>query len=145
MPESLAGLHPILVVDSWPALEWLKRRELGTTRFRQLLSRAQGSEATLLMSSINLGEIYYNCLIEWGEERADALLAEFRKLPLLIIHPREDDALAAARMKGRYRCSYADAFACILALEFSCPVIMGDRDFLKIDQDGTVNVEWWGA
>jgi predicted nucleic acid-binding protein len=126
-------------------LEWLKRRELGTTRFRQLLSRAQGSEATLLMSSINLGEIYYNCLIEWGEERADALLAEFRKLPLLIIHPREDDALAAARMKGRYRCSYADAFACILALEFSCPVIMGDRDFLKIDQDGTVNVEWWGA
>jgi len=148
MPGSLAGLpaiHPILVVDSWPVLEWLKRREPSTNRFRQLLSRAQDAETTLLMSSINLGEVYYNCWIEWGEERAEALRAEFKKLPLLIIHPTEADVLVAARIKGRHRCSYADAFACVLALEFSCPVITGDSDFLKMQMGGAVAVEWWGA
>jgi predicted nucleic acid-binding protein len=97
------------------------------------------------MSSINLGEIYYNCRIEWGEERADALLLEFRKLPLLFIHPTEEDVLAAARIKGQYRCSYADAFACVVALEFSCSIITGDKDFLKMEQGGAISVEWWGA
>jgi predicted nucleic acid-binding protein len=133
------------VVDSWPVLEWLKGREPSRTRFRGILSDAERSQTTLLMSSINLGEVYYSSLIEWGELRAEAVLAGLRTLPLLVIHPTEEDAIAAARIKGRQRCSYADAFACVLALEFSCSVITGDKDFLKMEQSGTISVEWWGA
>ncbi len=135
----------ILVLDSWPIMEWLKAREPSATRFDVLIERAKTGDIRLLMSSMNLGEVYYNSWGVWGESRAEAILADLDQLPIHIFHPKQEDAIAAARIKAVYQCSYADAFAVVLAKEFGSSVASGDRDFLKMSVGGAVKLEWWGA
>jgi len=145
MPASSAGLEgvePILVLDSWPVMEWLKRREPATTLFRAILDAASKGQQLLLMSTLNLGEIYYNSWTEWGPDRADQILADMRDLPILIMHPTEEDTLAAARIKALHKIAYGDAFAAILAIEFNAPVLSGDKDFLKLRDSGLIALNW---
>src|SRR5580693_8738490 len=96
----------VLVLDSWPVMEWLKRREPATTRFDGLLDDAKAGKVRLVMSTINLGEVYYNCIDVWQQPRADVILTDFRELPIEIFHPSQEDALRAARIKGLYRGAY---------------------------------------
>jgi predicted nucleic acid-binding protein len=146
MPASSAGLQsPNLIVDSWPVMEWLKGREPVASRFLALLAAARVGEIRLLLSGINVGEIYYNCWREWGELRADEVLADWQTLPIQVVHPTEAAVLAAARVKARYAISYADAFAVVLAIEFGGSVLTGDREFLPLATDGVLNVDWIGA
>jgi predicted nucleic acid-binding protein len=126
-------------------MEWLKDRNPVADRLAALLDSAESGTNRLLLSSINLGEIYYNCWKEWDELRADATLILLRKHPIQVIHPTEDAVLKAARMKARYAISYADAFAAVLAVEFGGAVLTGDRDFLPLATDGVLNVDWIGA
>ena len=148
MPGSSAGLltdSALLVIDSWPVMEWLKEREPTAELFEQILRSARDGDRLLLLSSINLGEIYYNCWNEWDRLRADEVLDGFSDLPIHVVHPTERDVIEAARVKGRYKISYADAFATVLALEYEAPVVSGDPDFLKLRTSGLIAVEWVGA
>ncbi len=148
MPASLVGVaidRSSLVLDSWPVMEWLKNRYPAADDFEDLLVSARLGRTTLLMSSINLGEIYYNCWNEWNEARADSMLERFPILPIRIVHPTQPDVMFAAWIKGRYKVSYADAFAAVLALEQQAPVLTGDSDFLKMQRGSLIDVEWWGA
>ncbi len=54
------------VVDSWPVMEWLKGREPAKTRFRAILEDAKFRRLRLVISTINLGEVYYNCIYAFG-------------------------------------------------------------------------------
>jgi predicted nucleic acid-binding protein len=134
----------LLVLDSWPVMEWLKQREPAATKFDLLIDRARAGDVKLLISSLNLGEVYYNFWSVWGESRAEEIISDLDALPVHVFHPRQEDVLAAARLKARYQCSYADAFAVVLASEFQGLVVTGDPDFLKMRDRGTVRVEWWG-
>ena|ERR1700734_3756296 len=94
---------PILILDSWPIMEWLKDRNPVADRFAVLLDSAEIGTSRLLLSSINLGEIYYNCWKEWEEAKADAALDMLRKHPIQVIHPTEEAVLRAARVKAQLR------------------------------------------
>jgi len=148
MPGSSAGPpNPsrCLVLDSWPVMEWLKNRQPVADFFPDLVSLAKLGQVELLMSTINLGEIYYNWWNEWSEARADQTLEVLRALPIMMIHPTEDDALLAPRVKGQHKVSYADAFAAVVALEFNAPGLTGDPDFLKLRAANLIVVQWLGA
>ena len=135
----------LLVLDSWPVLEWLRQREPSVSRFDFLPDSARRGDVLLIMSSVNLGEILYNAWSLWGELRAEEVIADFDALPIHVFHPKQEDAMAAACIKGRYKCSYADGFAVILAAEFRATVVTGDPDFLKMRDGGAEKVDWWGA
>ncbi len=148
MPESLGASSSgsiILIIDSWPLMEWLKNRHPAASHFNGRIELARSGQRTLLLSSISLGEMYYNSWKEWNQDRAEEVLAAIAKLPIHVIHPTESDVLAAARIKGRYQVSYADAFVALLAIQFAAPVLTGDPDFLKLQADGVLYVEWIGA
>jgi len=125
-------------------MEWLKNREPAVSTFEALLANAEDSGLRLMMSNINLGEIYYNCWNQWGELRADAVLAMLQRHPIQVIHPSAKDVLAAARIKAIYHCAYADAFAVVPALDYGGSVLTGDPDFLILRQKGVVRVDWIG-
>ncbi len=145
--SSVDPLHnlSVFVVDSWPVVEWLKAREPIASRFDGFLDAATRYRIRLLMSSINFGELYYLSWQIWGENRAERIAEEFDQLPIHVFHPKPADILAAARIKARHRCSYADAFAVVLSGEFQAAVVTGDKDFLVMEQAGAVSLEWWGA
>jgi predicted nucleic acid-binding protein len=147
MPVSsdvLLEYRDIVILDSWPVMEWLKDRDPAATVFEALIDRARTRRTSLYLSTINLGEIYYNSWIEWNEARAERTLERLRQLPIFVVHPTAEDAIAAARLKGRYNISYADCFTAVLALELRAPVLTGDIDFLKLAKGGLLEVEWLG-
>jgi predicted nucleic acid-binding protein len=146
MHASSAGLQSpnrVLILDFWPIMEWLKDRNPVADRVALLLDSAKIGINRLLLSSINLGEIYYNCWKEWDEARADATLEMLRKHPIQVVHPTKEVVLRAARVKAQYAISYADAV--VLAIEFGGSVLTGDREFLPLATDGVLNVDWIGA
>jgi predicted nucleic acid-binding protein len=148
MSESSA-LHvltgkPVFIVDSWPVLEWIYRKEPATARFRERLEAAERGEFRLLVSRINYAEISYNVAIKKRLGEFVGTVPDLASLPWQVVSV--DDALVdeAARLKSSYPISFADCFAVALARRYNAPVITGDPDFKKLADRGVVLVEWIG-
>ncbi len=135
----------IYVLDTWPIMQWLQQREPGTSQFDALMERTLRGEIRLVMSRINFGEVLYSC---WKLRRGDStqLLADAEALPIDLFSV--DDALVseAAELKSRTTASYADCFACALALRFQAPVVTGDTEFQDLAAaNPALRLHWVGA
>ena len=133
------------VLDSWPLMEWLRRREPIASQMDEWMKSALEGRLGLLLSTINLGEVYYSCWHLWGEQEAERIHALLVLSPIEVRHPSEKDVAAAARLKARFRISYADAFTAVLSQEIGAAVLSGDPDFLKLLQADICAVERLGA
>jgi len=129
------------VFDSWPILEWMNRRQPATNVVESLLDEAEAGTAWLLMSAINVGEVYYFVRKRHSESLAELWRQSSGTLPLTIEVPSADEIWDAALLKGKYRISYADAFAAALAQKYRCPLVTGDADFRSIPD---IELDWIG-
>jgi len=129
-------------LDSWAILEWMSAREPATTVVRRILTEAEHGHVRLLMSAVNVGEVYYFLRKHHNEALAESWRELSRMLPVTIEVPAFDDIWSAATLKSRFSISYADAFAAALAQKYGCPVLTGDREFLHIED---LEVEWIGS
>ncbi len=127
------------VFDSWPIIEWLDGRQPAASIVRSLLLDAQSGTVRLLMSAINVGEVYYFVRKNRGEEAAEKWRHLCPVLPLSIEVPTGDEIWQAALIKGCYPLSYADAFAAALARKYDCPVITGDSEFRSVEK---LEIDW---
>jgi len=126
------------VVDSWAMLAWLLDQP-AAPQVEALLQEADAGNLQLVMSWINAGEVYYIATKRLGQKLAEQFLARLPSLPLRLVVPTEEDIVAAAKIKGAHRVSYADAFAIAQAEQGS--VVTGDEE---IRQCNLVPVEWIG-
>lgn len=92
------------------------------------------------MSIINVGEVFYKTARSNGVDRAEQVLGLIDGYAIEIIDVDRNLALAAARLKGTYRMSYADCFAAALAQQLDAAVVTGDPDFRQLE--GRVAIEW---
>ena len=106
-----------------------------------LLSEAEEGRTRLLVSAINVGEVYYFLRKHHTEALADSWRESSRTLPVTIETPSADDIWSAASLKARYPIAYADAFAAALAQKYNCPLVTGDPDFRRVDQ---LELDWVG-
>lgn len=106
---------------------------------------ASSGHATLLMSEVNLGEIFYLVAREEGITASENMLLTMKQTAIEIVPVAEGDVLRAARLKAKYTISYADCFCANLAIDHHAPVLTGDRDFLKLETAGLLTVHWLGA
>lgn len=88
----------------------------------------------LLMSAINVGEVYYFVRKHHSDQIAESWSEASRTLPVTIEVPSSDDIWSAAILKSRFPIAYADAFAAALALNYNCPVVTGDPEFLGVHE-----------
>jgi predicted nucleic acid-binding protein len=122
-------------------IAWLLDQE-AAPRVEAIMQKADAGSLQLLMSWINVGEVYYIAAKRYGREKAERFLERLPSLPIRVVLPDETDIIAAARLKGSRRLAYADAFAAALALREGATVITGDpelaalKDLLKIDWIG---------
>jgi predicted nucleic acid-binding protein len=122
-------------------IAWLLDQE-AAPRVDAIMQKADAGNMQLLMSWINVGEVYYIAAKRYGREKAEKFLERLPSLPIRVVLPDETDIIAAARLKGSRRLAYADAFAAALALREGATVITGDpelaalKDLLKIDWIG---------
>ena len=108
--------------------------EEGGEFVRDSLGKVQNGDAEGYINILNLTEIYY-ILFRVDPELAEEKQRNLRLYGLKVI-PVEDDDLwrEAARIKGRYALSLADAFAVATAKSFESKLVVGsDKEFSEIN------------
>jgi predicted nucleic acid-binding protein len=134
----------IFILDSWPFLERVLKGA-SIPRMDILIEMAARSEVRLLLSEMNLGEIFYLVAKQRSESEAESVMRMMTQLPIDIVGVASGDVLSAARLKALTTVSYADCFCAILAIRHGASVVTGDPDFLDLHKEGLLQVEWVGA
>jgi len=130
------------VLDSWAILEWINGRQPACDAVAVLLSEAEAGRSRLLMSAINVGEVYYFLRKHHSESLAETWRESSRTLPVTIEAPTTEDIWNAASLKGQFPISYADAFGAALAQKYNCPLVTGDPELRSIEQ---LDLDWIGG
>jgi predicted nucleic acid-binding protein len=127
------------VLDAWALLALLQSEEPAASRVRQLLLEGDRQQTTLLLSIVNLGEVYYCVSRRSDRDTAIDTLKDIRRLSLAIVPASDEMVLAAADLKLEYAISYADAFAAALADRTGATLVSGDPEFDQLQ--GRINLE----
>ncbi|OIO97944.1 MAG: hypothetical protein AUK03_01795 [Anaerolineae bacterium CG2_30_64_16] len=127
------------VLDAWALLALLQAEEPAASRVRELLLEGERDQVKLLLSIINLGEVYYR--VGKRSDRADATdaLEKIRHLKLTIVPASDEMVMAAADLKLEYAISYADAFAVALADRTGAILVSGDPELGQLH--GRIEIE----
>lgn len=117
-----------VVFDSY-ALIALFRKEDGFEFVRDVLIKLSEGELTGSISVINVGEIYYMVSRKSNVKKAELAISALLQFPIEIIDAGFDLTLEAAKLKSRYKLSYADAFAAAISISQKATLITGDQEF----------------
>lgn len=130
-----------IVFDSYAMLA-LFREEEGQHEVAQLLTDMSVGEKTGYMSVINAGEVYYITSRKQGIERAKLAINSLMKFPLKMVEVTLLVALDAAKLKAKYKLSYADSFAAALTIEKRATLITGDHEFKVLEKEPHFKVKF---
>lgn len=125
--------------DSFALLAHLEEEE-HSDKATALLKKAQSGKITIYMSVINFGEVYYITLRERGIEKAEDVLLLIKQLPIKIINTDFDMTISAAKLKAKHPIAYADCFAAALAKSKGIPLVTGDPEFKRLEDE--IKVMW---
>ena len=127
------------VFDSWALLAFLED-EPSAAKVEDLIAQANESRGRLLISVINLGEIWYSLARSRSEKAADQAVDEIVRLGFKTIGVDWPLTRQSASFKARYRLAYADCFAAALAKINQCPLVTGDPEFKQLKKE--IQVLW---
>jgi len=133
------------VLDSWAILSWLKGARGAVDLVRQMLEDSEKGRVELLMSIINLGEVFYILAKNVNPKEAEDFLRDFKHMPIRSMAVPKALVMAAARLKAAYPISYADAIAAETANRAGATLVTGDPDFKPFIGGKVVQVEWIGS
>ena len=114
-------------------------RQPATRLLGKFLAEAEAGQTRLLMSAINVGEVYYFLMKHHSQDLAESWQESSRTLPSTFEVPNAEDIWSAASLKGKFPIAYADAFAAALAQKYNCPLVTGDPEFRQVDQ---LKLDW---
>jgi ribonuclease VapC len=110
----------------------------------ELWRKADAGQVQLLMSIINLGEVFYLVAKARSEMAANVVLKNLKTRQLEALSVSDALVLHAATLKARHPISYADAFAAATAIERSAPLVTGDPEMRALAVEG-LRLNWAGA
>jgi predicted nucleic acid-binding protein len=124
----------IIVLDSWSVLAFIGGEPKGKEAL-ELLTQIVEEGGSLMMSVVNVGEIWYTIARRVSIEAADEDVEALLKLGVHFINADWDLTRIAAAFKARYRMSYADAYAAALAKDRNALLVTGDPEFKPITNE----------
>ena len=130
---------PIFVLDSFALLAYFEA-EPAAARVKEVLVQAASGRATVVLSTVNFGEVVYITERERGLATAQTVIGALDQLPITLVDADRDLALAAAHVKAHHSVAYADAYAIALAEQNVGVVLTGDPEFKAVEH--LVAVEW---
>ncbi|HLM80777.1 MAG TPA: type II toxin-antitoxin system VapC family toxin [Terriglobales bacterium] len=104
----------------------------GIHKIDQLLHAAARQQVTVLVSVMNLGEVFYWLWRKRSEEQARQTLDGLSRLPIQIVPVDLPQALKAGELKALHKIPYVDCIAAALALQHRATLVTADRDFEKL-------------
>jgi ribonuclease VapC len=130
---------PTKVLDSYALMAFFED-EPGADFVRGLLQKAVESEITLLMTVVNLGEVWYAIARNNSPEIADQYIHEIKGMGVEIVEADWNLTRQAAAFKANGNMSYADCFAAALAKLKKAELVTGDKEFKALE--GEVKIAW---
>jgi predicted nucleic acid-binding protein len=127
------------LLDSYAILVWIQD-EPGAQVIEDLLLSARKGQINLVVSEINLGEVYYRCIRRIGKNRAIEIIEQFSLLPIEIVPVDWDLIRKASEIKAEIPIAYADCFTIATALIKEATVITGDPEFAQAGH--LVSIDW---
>ena len=127
------------VLDAYALMAFFED-EPGADLVRGLLQKAEESDLKLLMSVVNLGEVWYSIARATSPETADRYVNEIRAMNIDIVDADWPLTRQAAAFKARGNIAYGDCFAAALASLHQADLVTGDAEFQALE--GEVKVEW---
>ena len=128
-----------VVLDAWAVMAYLEDEPAGE-KVADIIADAHENDTPLLMTVVNLGEVWYIIARETSEPEADRCAKELRQLGIEVVNADWGLTQQAARYKSQHRMSYADCFAAALAKERRAHLITGDKEFAQVEQQ--VQILW---
>jgi len=98
-----------------------------------------------LVTTLQLGEVYYILLQEEGREKARSALALLKNAEVEIVSVGESLAVEAGEIKARTGVPYADSLAAGLAKTRSEDLVTSDGDFERLEEHYEIEVSWVGG
>jgi len=127
------------VLDSYALMAFFED-EPGADVVRGLIYKSVESDTTLLMSIVNLGEIWYSIARTNSAEMADQYIHEIKGMGIEIIDADWTVTRQAAAFKSHGNISYADCFAAALAKLKKAELITGDKEFKSLEDE--IKISW---
>lgn len=128
------------VFDSWALLAFLEDERPAATKVEELILQAHENNIAMMISTINMGEIWYSLKRTRSEKDADFAITQTLQLGFQIIDIDWPLTLQAANYKAKYRIAYADCFAAALAHQHNTRLITGDKEFVQLEDD--IEIRW---
>jgi predicted nucleic acid-binding protein len=127
------------VLDAYALMAFFED-EPGADFVRGLILQAEENKVELLMSVLNLGEVWYSIARTNSTEIADRYIHEIESMAIEIVDVDWQLTRRAAAFKVSGNISYADCFAAALAKNRKAELITGDTEF-KVLQD-ELDIAW---
>ena len=136
-------MRPIFVLDACSLIAFFND-ETGADVVEKLLVKAWQNDIELIISIINLLEIYYGIYREDGSDMADRTLQKIKSLPITIINTVSDEVFhESAQLKAAYRISLADAIALAEATVRAAHIVTADHhEFDILEKQSKVKILW---
>ena len=128
------------VLDSWGLMALFEGEEPAAAKMEDLLAEAHESGSPLLMTTINLGEIWYSSARAKSESVADERVSDVLKLGVELVPADWAMTRQAAQYKAKGKISFADCFGLALARMRKAELVTGDAEFKPFQ--GDVKILW---
>lgn len=129
----------IRVIDSWAIMAFLED-EPAAKNVERILIEALNSDSRLLITTVNLGEVWYAVSRTQSEMAAEQVIQQILSLGVEVTSVDWEIGKQAARLKSSGQIAYADCFAAGLAMVEGCELITGDQEFKQFE--GQVRIMW---
>jgi len=127
------------VLDSYALMAFFED-EPGADFVRGLIHKAVESDTNLLMSVVNLGEVWYSIARTNSPETADQYVHEIKGMGIEIIDADWTLTRQAAAFKVKGNISYGDCFAAALAKLRKAELVTGDKEFKVLQNE--IKISW---
>ena len=135
----MKGAPKNYVLDANAILDYFQNGP-GAGTMDRVLRDAFRQDAALMISLINLGEVFYSVWRVNGEQKARQAIDDVALLPIRVVAVDLAQTLKSAELKILYKIPYADSFAASLAMQHNATLITSDRDFQKLGRQ--VSILW---
>jgi len=127
------------ILDSWAVMAFFKK-EAAHLKIKTILDTAASGKLRLIMSVINLAEVYYKLYRRVGKLEAQKSIASLMRVPIEIIPASDSLIFEAAEIKAVYPIAFGDCFAAAVAKREKGAILTGDPEFRKLKM--IVKIEW---
>jgi predicted nucleic acid-binding protein len=104
----------------------------GFVKVEQLLQAALRNDAAVLMSVLNMGEVFYLLWQRRGEEKARQTIPNLSRLPIQIVIVDFPQAIQAGELKAVHNIPYVDCVTAALTFLRQATLVTSDHDFEKL-------------